>query len=96
MDYLWNKIKLILKLPPEQSFKKLYIIEEIWLYLSYNGLMKKTIKTPTLNPTIEELQKRLEQLEKHNAELEAKLKKQNELEAKLNWSPSAKTIRYFQ
>ncbi|WP_308167073.1 transposase [Bacillus sp. ISL-40] len=47
--------------------------------------MKKTTKTPTSNPTIEELQKRLEQLEKHNAELEAKLKKQTELEAKLNW-----------
>jgi len=47
--------------------------------------MKKTTKTPNSNPTIEELQKRLEQLEKHNAELEAKLKKQNELEAKLNW-----------
>jgi transposase len=47
--------------------------------------MKKTTKSSTTNTTIEELQKRLEQLEKHNAELEAKLKKQNELEAKLQW-----------
>jgi transposase len=85
MDYHWNKIKLTQKLPPEQSYKKLYIIEEIWLYLSYNELMKKPTKIPTSNPTIEELQKRLEQLEKHNAELEAKLIKQNELEAKLHW-----------
>jgi transposase len=85
MDYHWNKIKLTQKLPPEQSYKKLYIIEEIWLYLSYNELMKKLTKIPTSNPTIEELQKRLEQLEKHNAELEAKLIKQNELEAKLHW-----------
>lgn len=36
-------------------------------------------------PTIEELLQRLEQLEKQNAELEAKLKKQNELEAKVKW-----------
>ena len=34
---------------------------------------------------MEELLKRLEMLEKHNAELEAKLKKQQELEAKLKW-----------
>jgi transposase len=85
MDYHWNKIKLTQKLPLEQSYKKLYIIEEIWLYLSYNELMKKPTKIPTSNPTIEELQKRLKQLEKHNAELEAKLIKQNELEAKLHW-----------
>jgi transposase len=85
MDYHWNKIKLTQKLLPEQSYKKLYFIEEIWPYLSYNELMKKPTKIPTSNPTIEELQKRLEQLEKHNAELEAKLIKQNELEAKLHW-----------
>lgn len=46
--------------------------------------MKKTTKSPT-QPTIEELQKRLAMLEKQNAELEAKLKKQHELEAKLTW-----------
>ncbi|MFD2444114.1 IS66 family transposase [Bacillus sp. CGMCC 1.16607] len=43
------------------------------------------MKSSTTNTTIEELQKRLEQLEKKNAELEAKLEKQNELEAKLKW-----------
>jgi transposase len=48
--------------------------------------MKKTSKTSTSNPTIEELLKRLEQLEKKNAELEAKLKSQNELETKLKWA----------
>lgn len=47
--------------------------------------MKKKTNHSTPTPTIEELQKRLEQLEKQNAELEAKLKKQNELEAKLHW-----------
>jgi transposase len=46
--------------------------------------MKKTTKTSTSNPTIEELLKRLELLEKQNAELEAKLKKQEELEAELH------------
>ena len=47
--------------------------------------MKKTAKLPTTPPTTEELLKRLEMLEKQNAELEAKLKKKNELEAKLKW-----------
>jgi transposase len=60
-------------------------IEEGCLFLSYNVSMKKNTNLPTPTPTIEELQKRLEQLEKDNAELEAKLKKQNELEAKLHW-----------
>lgn len=46
--------------------------------------MKKTTHSPT-QPTIEELQKRLAMLEKQNADLEAKLEKQNELEAKLKW-----------
>lgn len=46
--------------------------------------MKKTTKTSTSNPTIEELLQRLELLEKQNAELEAKLKKQEELEAELH------------
>lgn len=46
--------------------------------------MKKTTKTSTSNPTIEDLLKRLELLEKQNAELEAKLKKQEELEAELH------------
>ena len=46
--------------------------------------MKKTTQPPT-QPTIEELQKRLAMLEKQNADLEAKLEKQNELEAKLKW-----------
>jgi transposase len=59
-------------------------IEEICPFLSYNVSMKKK-NLPTPTPTIEELQKRLEQLEKDNAELEAKLIKQNELEAKLHW-----------
>ena len=48
-------------------------------------IMKKKTNPPTQTPTIEELLKRLEMLEKHNAELEAKLKKQNELETKLKW-----------
>jgi len=47
--------------------------------------MKKKTTHLTSTPTIEELQKRLELLEKQNAELEAKLKRQNELEAKLRW-----------
>lgn len=47
--------------------------------------MKKTAKLPTTPPTTEELLKRLEMLEKQNAELEAELKKKNELEAKLKW-----------
>jgi transposase len=47
--------------------------------------MEKTTNLSTSNPTIEDLQKRLEMLEKKNAELEAKLKKQNELETKLKW-----------
>lgn len=59
-------------------------IEEICPFLSYNvSTKKKNLPTPT--PIIEELQKRLEQPEKDNAELEAKLIKQNELEAKLHW-----------
>lgn len=45
--------------------------------------MKK--KTSTQPPTIEELQKRLALLEKQNAELEAKLKDQEELKARLKW-----------
>jgi transposase len=53
--------------------------------LSYNECMKKTADYLTIPPTIEDLQKRLELLEKKNAELEAKLKKHNELEAKLKW-----------
>lgn len=47
--------------------------------------MKKTAKLSTKTPTTEELLKRLEMLEKQNAELEAKLKEKNELEAKLKW-----------
>lgn len=47
--------------------------------------MKKSTNSSTTTPTIEELLKRLETLEKQNAELEAKLKKQNELETKLKW-----------
>ena len=47
--------------------------------------MKKIAKSPTKTPTTEELLKRLEMLEKKNAALEAKLKEQNELEAKLKW-----------
>lgn len=47
--------------------------------------MKKSAKSTTTTPTIEELLQRLELLEKHNAELEAKLKKQNDLEAKVKW-----------
>ncbi|MGG5253704.1 IS66 family transposase [Neobacillus sp. SM06] len=46
--------------------------------------MKKN-NTYLPNPTIEELLKRLEALEKQNAELEAKLKEQNELEIKVKW-----------
>jgi transposase len=45
--------------------------------------MKKTANSPTTTPTIEELLKRLEMLEKQNAELEAKLKEKNELEVKV-------------
>jgi transposase len=48
-------------------------------------IMKKKTNLPTTTPTIEDLLKRLEMLEKKNAELEAKLKKQNELETKLKW-----------
>ncbi len=47
--------------------------------------MKKTAKSSTKTPTTEELLKRLEMLEKQNAELEAKLKEKNDLEAKLKW-----------
>jgi transposase len=47
--------------------------------------MKKSANSTTTTPKIEELLQRLEMLEKHNAELEAKLKKQNELEAKVKW-----------
>ena len=39
--------------------------------------MKKKTKHSTPTPTIEELLKRLEILEKQNAELEAKLEKEN-------------------
>lgn len=52
---------------------------------SYNECMKKKLNPSTPIPTIEELQKRLAMLEKQNAELEAKLQKQNELEVKLTW-----------
>lgn len=48
--------------------------------------MKKTANSITPTPTIEELLQRLEKLEKQNAELEAKLKRQNALEAKLKWT----------
>ena len=48
--------------------------------------MKKTANSTTPTPTIEELLQRLEMLEKQNAELEAKLKKQSALEAKLKWT----------
>jgi transposase len=61
------------------------LIEGICPFLSYNAYMKKNKNLPTPTPTIEDLLKRLEMLEEHNAELEAKLKKQNELEAKLKW-----------
>ncbi|WP_328797254.1 transposase, partial [Heyndrickxia sporothermodurans] len=54
--------------------------------LSYNIFMKKTANSTTPTPTIEELLQRLEMLEKQNAELEAKLKKQSALEAKLKWT----------
>lgn len=48
--------------------------------------MKKKTNHPTSTPTIEELLKRVQLLEKKNAELEAKLKKeQSESEAKINW-----------
>ncbi|WP_031308599.1 transposase, partial [Mesobacillus boroniphilus] len=47
--------------------------------------MKKTTNFPTQDPTIENLLKRLEVLENKNAELEAKLKNQNELVNKLKW-----------
>ncbi|WP_382284549.1 hypothetical protein [Heyndrickxia sporothermodurans] len=42
--------------------------------------MKKTANSTTPTPTIEELLQRLEMLEKQNAELEAKLKKQSALD----------------
>jgi transposase len=59
-------------------------IEGIFLFLSNSQLMKKTTNLPT--PTIEDLQKRCELLEKQKAELEAKLEKEKmELEAKLKW-----------
>ncbi|WP_157833623.1 hypothetical protein [Anoxybacillus flavithermus] len=45
--------------------------------------MKTTAKFPHSHLTTEDLLKRLEMLEKQNAELQAKLKKQQELEAKL-------------
>lgn len=48
--------------------------------------MKNKHTHSTQSPTIEELQKRLEMLEKQNAELQAKLKKQQELEIKLKWA----------
>lgn len=44
--------------------------------------MKKKTNHPTSTPTIEELLKRLELLEKQNAELE---KEKADMEAKLNW-----------
>ena len=48
--------------------------------------MKKKIKHPTSTPTIEELLKRVQLLEKQNADLEAKLEKEkSESEAKINW-----------
>lgn len=48
--------------------------------------MKKTMKTSTSTPTIEELLERVQLLEKQNAELEAKLEKEkSESEAKINW-----------
>ncbi len=47
--------------------------------------MKTTAKFPHSHLTTEDLLKRLEMLEKQNAELQAKLKKQQELEAKLKW-----------
>lgn len=53
--------------------------------MSYNEPMKKTTNFPTQDPTIEDLLKRLEVLENKNAELEAKLKNQNDLENKLKW-----------
>ncbi len=54
-----------------------HIIEEICLYLSYNECMKKTTKRLIPTPTIEELQKRCELLEKQKADLEAKLERKN-------------------
>src|SRR4051812_25159673 len=48
--------------------------------------MKKKTKHPTSTPTIEELLKRVQLLEKQNADLEAKLEKEkSESEAKINW-----------
>lgn len=47
--------------------------------------MKTTAKFPHSHLTTEDLLKRLEMLEKQNAELQAELKKQQELEAKLKW-----------
>jgi transposase len=48
--------------------------------------MKKTTKTSTSTPTIEELLERVQLLEKQNAELEAKLEKEkSESEIKINW-----------
>ncbi|WP_273125645.1 IS66 family transposase [Bacillus weihaiensis] len=48
--------------------------------------MKKTKKTSTTTPTIEELLERVQLLEQKNADLEAKLEKEKyESEAKINW-----------
>ncbi|SEN69157.1 Transposase [Mesobacillus persicus] len=48
--------------------------------------MKKTTKTSTTTPTIEELLERVQRLEQKNADLEAKLEKEKfESEAKINW-----------
>jgi transposase len=48
--------------------------------------MKKTMKTSTSTPTIEELLERVHLLEQQNADLEAKLEKEKaDLEAKINW-----------
>lgn len=48
--------------------------------------MKKTTKTSTSTPTIEELFERVQLLEKQNVELKAKLEKEkSESEAKINW-----------
>lgn len=53
--------------------------------LLYNENMKTTAKFPHSHLPMEDLLKRLEMLEKQNAELKAELKKQQELEAKLKW-----------
>ena len=48
--------------------------------------MKRISNYSNSNPTIEELLKRVQLLEKQNAELEAKLEKEKaESEAKINW-----------